>query len=57
MMKGMNGRDIVKVYNRELGLSLDPAEVSSIKQQYFIEHYTEAMPIELVVDVVRRGCW
>jgi beta-phosphoglucomutase-like phosphatase (HAD superfamily) len=53
-MKGMNGRDIVKAYNRELGLSLDPAKVSSIKQQYFIEHYTEAMPLELVVDVVRR---
>lgn len=53
-LKGMKGRDIVEAYNREFGLSLDPAKIASIKQLYFLEHYTEAAPIEPVIDIVRR---
>jgi len=52
--KGMKGRDIIEAYNASLGMSLDPARVSAVKQRYFIEHDKEVAAIELVVDVVRR---
>jgi HAD superfamily hydrolase (TIGR01509 family) len=52
--KGMQGKDIVALYNKTYGSSLDVAAISQIKQAYFLEHYIEVKPIPEVVDVVLR---
>ena len=52
--KGMQGQDILALYNKTFGTTLDVETTARIKQQYFFTHCTEMKPIEPVVDVVRR---
>jgi HAD superfamily hydrolase (TIGR01509 family) len=52
--KGMQGKDILALYNKSFGMNLDVENIARIKQQYFHKHCTEMKPIDSVVDVVRR---
>lgn len=53
-LAGMPTHKIVPVVNERLGLSLDPEEFSSRKEELFLENLKEVKPIEPVADIVRR---
>lgn len=52
--KGMQGKDILALYNDTFGVHLDIETTARLKQEYFHNHCVEIKPIETVVDVVRR---
>lgn len=52
--KGMKGKDIITLYNKQFGTSLDPVTVNHAKQEYFRLHRKDSKPIHSVLDVVLR---
>ena len=52
--KGMQGQDILALYNKTFGANLDAKTTAHIKQQYFFTHCKEMKPIQPVVDIVHR---
>jgi HAD superfamily hydrolase (TIGR01509 family) len=52
--KGMQGKDILALYNKSFGTNLDVEHTVHIKQEYFHKHCAEMKPIDTVVDIVHR---
>ena len=52
--KGMQGKDILALYNETFGMNLDVEKTAHVKQQYFYKYCKEMKPIDSVVDVVYR---
>jgi HAD superfamily hydrolase (TIGR01509 family) len=52
--KGMQGKDILALYNKSFDADLDVKTTARIKQEYFHNHCTEMKPIDTVVDLVHR---
>jgi HAD superfamily hydrolase (TIGR01509 family) len=52
--KGMQGKDILALYNKSFGMDLDIEYTARVKQEYFHKNCAEMKPIDAVVDVVRR---
>ena len=52
--KGMESEDIVTLYNKQFGTTLDPRETVRVKHDFFRRHGSEFKPIGPVLDVVRR---
>jgi HAD superfamily hydrolase (TIGR01509 family) len=52
--KGMQGQDILALYNQSFGADLDVESTARRKQEYFNRHCTEMKPIHAVVALVHR---
>ena len=52
--KGMREADIVAQFNLQFGRALNSADVARVKNNFFLQHIAEVLPLRLVVDVVRR---
>jgi HAD superfamily hydrolase (TIGR01509 family) len=52
--KGMQGKDILALYNKSFGTNLDVEHTVHIKQEYFHKYCAEMKPIDTVVDIVHR---
>ena len=52
--KGMEGRDILEEYGGQLGALLDSEKICNVKQEFFMQHFTEVRPLEPIVNVALR---
>jgi HAD superfamily hydrolase (TIGR01509 family) len=52
--KGMQGKDILTLYNKSFETDLDVEYTARVKQEYFHKHCAEMKPIDTVVDIVHR---
>jgi len=52
--KGMQGKDILALYNKSFGFDLDVEYTARVKQEYFHKHCAEMKPIDTVVDIVHQ---
>ena len=52
--KGMQGKDILALYNKSFGFDLDAEYTARVKQEYFHKHCAEMKPIDTVVDIVHQ---
>lgn len=50
--KGMPSNEILELYAKEFGVSIDIEKILQTKYDYFYKHRTEFKPIEHVVDIV-----
>lgn len=50
--KGMPSNEILELYSKEYGVSIDIEKILQTKYDYFYKHRTEFKPIEHVVDIV-----
>jgi len=50
--KGMPSNEILELYSKEFGVSIDIEKILQTKYDYFYMHRTEFKPIEHVVDIV-----
>ena len=53
-LKGMKETDIVILYNKKFGFSLNPEKVVSVKQNYIQLHINEVKPIARVVEIAEK---
>lgn len=52
--KGMRSKDIVAQFSLQSGKPLNGADVVRLKDNFFLQHIADVMPLPIVVDVVRR---
>jgi HAD superfamily hydrolase (TIGR01509 family) len=52
--KGMQGKDILALYNKSFEADLDVEHAARVKQEYFHRHCAEMKPIHAVVEIVHR---
>jgi HAD superfamily hydrolase (TIGR01509 family) len=52
--KGMRSKDIVAQFSLQSGKPLNGADVVRLKDNIFLQHIADVMPVPIVVDVVRR---
>jgi HAD superfamily hydrolase (TIGR01509 family) len=52
--KGMQGKDILALYNKSFGVDLDLEHTARVKQEYFHKHCAKMKPIDAVVNIVLR---
>jgi HAD superfamily hydrolase (TIGR01509 family) len=52
--KGMRSKDIVAQFSLQSGKPLNGADVVRLKDNIFLQHIADVMPLPIVVDVVRR---
>jgi HAD superfamily hydrolase (TIGR01509 family) len=52
--KGMRSEDIVAQFSLQSGKPLNGADVVRLKDNFFLQHIADVMPMPIVVDVVRR---
>jgi beta-phosphoglucomutase-like phosphatase (HAD superfamily) len=53
-LKGMHEEEIVGLFNKEFGFSLNPETLVDRKHRYYLEQIADVKPIQPVVDVVHR---
>lgn len=53
-LKGMKETDIVELYNKKSGTSLDPVEVVALKQKYISNHIRTVNPVTPVAEVAKK---
>jgi HAD superfamily hydrolase (TIGR01509 family) len=52
--KGMRSKNIVAQFSLQSGKPLNGADVVRLKDNFFLQHIADVMPLPIVVDVVRR---
>jgi HAD superfamily hydrolase (TIGR01509 family) len=52
--KGMRSKNIVAQFSLQSGKPLNGADVVRLKDNIFLQHIADVMPVPIVVDVVRR---